>query len=86
MFEAFRSTSKVDALLHGHSYSGYPIGCAAAVEALKLLSSPQNPALCTPERSACHVLWGARMAFPCVLHKLSLQGLLLDRDACASSS
>ena len=50
VFEAFRSSSKVDALLHGHSYSGYPIGCAAAVEALRILGSPQNPSLCSPDR------------------------------------
>lgn len=50
VFDAFKSLSKVDALLHGHSYSGYPIGCAAAVEALRILGSPQNPALCTPDR------------------------------------
>ena len=56
VFEAFKSSSKVDALLHGHSYSGYPIGCAAAVEALRLMSSPQNPALCIPERSVASLL------------------------------
>ena len=55
VFEAFRSSSKVDALLHGHSYSGYPIGCAAAVEALRILGSPQNPALCTPDRRVRNV-------------------------------
>ena len=50
VFEAFKTSSKVDALLHGHSYSGYPIGCAAAVEALRILGSPQNPSLCTLDR------------------------------------
>ena len=50
VFEAFKTSSKVDALLHGHSYSGYPIGCAAAVEAMRILGSPQNPMLCTPDR------------------------------------
>ena len=50
VFQAFASSSKVDALLHGHSYSGYPIGCAAAVTALDLLSSPRKHMLCTPER------------------------------------
>lgn len=62
VFEAFRSPSKVDALLHGHSYSGYPIGCAAAVKALELMSSPQNPALCTPERYAHFVSHGCIIA------------------------
>lgn len=52
VFEAFSSPEKVDALLHGHSYSGYAIGCGVAVEALKIYADAQcNPALCTPERS-----------------------------------
>ena len=51
VFEAFLGPNKVDALLHGHSYSGYPIGCALAVEALKLYTDAEcNPALCTPEK------------------------------------
>ncbi|CAL8463526.1 g3060 [Coccomyxa elongata] len=52
VFEAFLSPNKIDALLHGHSYSGYPIGCAVAVEALKLYSDAEcNPALCTPHKA-----------------------------------
>lgn len=35
VFDAFRGPSKLDALLHGHSYSGHPIGCSAAVLALE---------------------------------------------------
>jgi dethiobiotin synthetase/adenosylmethionine--8-amino-7-oxononanoate aminotransferase len=49
VFEAFEGASKTDALLHGHSYCGYPIGCAAAVAALRLYEDAANPALCTPE-------------------------------------
>lgn len=74
VFEAFKSLSKVDALLHGHSYSGYPIGCAAAVEALRLMSGPQNPALCIPERSVFIPLL------------LSLQASSLHFEGCADTS
>jgi dethiobiotin synthetase/adenosylmethionine--8-amino-7-oxononanoate aminotransferase len=35
VFEAFHGTNKSDALLHGHSYTANPLGCAAAVHALK---------------------------------------------------
>ncbi len=50
VFEAFHSQEKVDALLHGHSYSGYAIGCGVAVEALKIYTDPlRNPALCSPK-------------------------------------
>lgn len=35
IFEAFSSDTKADALLHGHSYTAYPIGCQVAVESVK---------------------------------------------------
>lgn len=46
IFDTFnKSDSKVDALLHGHSYTAHPIGCAVALETLKaiegLKSSPE---------------------------------------------
>ena len=72
VFEAFEGRAKTDALMHGHSYSGYPIGCAAAVKALGLMSSPQNPALCTPERYAHFVLHGCIRAISCMLQTLAL--------------
>lgn len=41
---------QVEALLHGHSYTAYPIACAAAAASLHLLQAAgQNPNLCTPE-------------------------------------
>jgi len=35
IFGAFLSDRKVDALLHGHSYTANPIGCAVALQAMK---------------------------------------------------
>eukprot|EP00884_Botryococcus_braunii_P003233 jgi/Botrbrau1/12910/Bobra.0299s0021.1 len=50
-FEAFKGQEKRDALLHGHSYSAHPIGCAVAAEALQIFSDPaSNPVLCSPEK------------------------------------
>lgn len=41
VFRAFLGDSKREALLHGHSYTAHPVGCAAAVEALaKYPSAP----------------------------------------------
>jgi dethiobiotin synthetase/adenosylmethionine--8-amino-7-oxononanoate aminotransferase len=34
-----RSDSKVDALLHGHSYTAHPIGCAVAIETLRAVEA-----------------------------------------------
>ena len=36
VFQAFLGPSKLDGLLHGHSYAGNPIGCAVALEALSI--------------------------------------------------
>ena len=39
IFNVFNQTeSKVDALLHGHSYTAHPIGCAVALETLKAIA------------------------------------------------
>ncbi|KAJ6558378.1 onanonoxo-7-onima-8-eninoihtemlysoneda [Mycena capillaripes] len=37
IFRAFYSTEKAEALLHGHSYTAYPVGCEVANETLKLI-------------------------------------------------
>lgn len=40
IFDVFnRSDSKVDALLHGHSYTAHPIGCAVAIETLRAVEA-----------------------------------------------
>lgn len=36
VFDAFRGPTKMHALLHGHSYTAYPVGCAVAAEALRM--------------------------------------------------
>lgn len=37
IYRAFLSDDKVDALLHGHSYTAYPIGCEVAHETLEIV-------------------------------------------------
>lgn len=37
IFNVFRSTEKVDALLHGHSYTAHPIGCQVGIESIKAM-------------------------------------------------
>ncbi|KAL6751462.1 pyridoxal phosphate-dependent transferase [Haematococcus lacustris] len=50
VFHSFDGDSKMQALLHGHSYTAFPIGCATTVAALELLTSPSlNRNLCTPQ-------------------------------------
>uniref|UniRef100_A0A0D9X5S6 Dethiobiotin synthase n=1 Tax=Leersia perrieri TaxID=77586 RepID=A0A0D9X5S6_9ORYZ len=42
VFEAFRSDSKLTALLHGHSYTAHPMGCTAAVKAIQWYKDPST--------------------------------------------
>ncbi len=37
IFDVFRSPEKVDALLHGHSYTAHPIGCQVGIESLRAM-------------------------------------------------
>lgn len=41
VFRAFLSEKKTDALLHGHSYTAYPVGCAVANAALMVIDKMQ---------------------------------------------
>ena len=51
VFDAFRGTTKQQGLLHGHSYTAYPVGCAVAAEAMRLYRDPEaNPNLTLVER------------------------------------
>ena len=42
IYRAFYSDKKTDALLHGHSYTAYPIGCEVANETLRTLEKLQG--------------------------------------------
>ncbi|KAL3684990.1 hypothetical protein R1sor_003012 [Riccia sorocarpa] len=51
IFEAFKGQSKLDALLHGHSYTAHAMGCATAVATLQHFSDPvKNSNLTTDGR------------------------------------
>lgn len=53
IFEAFEGDSKSSALLHGHSYTAHPIGCAAALHALSIFSNPDSNPNLEPDGSQC---------------------------------
>ncbi|OQR95254.1 adenosylmethionine-8-amino-7-oxononanoate aminotransferase [Achlya hypogyna] len=52
VFDAFYCDAKADALLHGHSFTANPVGCAAAVTALDLYTG-----LAVPADGATRVQW-----------------------------
>ncbi|EEH54871.1 uncharacterized protein MICPUCDRAFT_34980 [Micromonas pusilla CCMP1545] len=76
VFDAFRGPTKQNALLHGHSYTAYPIGCAVAAEAQRMYRDPLiNDNLVEmgggDARAALRELWDehaarAISALPCV--------------------
>lgn len=39
IYDAFLSSEKADALLHGHSYTAHPVGCAVALTSLRKLNA-----------------------------------------------
>jgi len=41
-FASFLGSNRRDALLHGHSYTANPLGCAAALEAVRIFESSAN--------------------------------------------
>ena len=52
VFDAFSAGGIGGALLHGHSYSAHPAGCAAAAASAAAVVGAANPALCSPRAGA----------------------------------
>uniref|UniRef100_A0A0D3GXX9 Adenosylmethionine-8-amino-7-oxononanoate aminotransferase n=1 Tax=Oryza barthii TaxID=65489 RepID=A0A0D3GXX9_9ORYZ len=57
IFEAFRSDSKLTALLHGHSYTAHPMGCTAAVKAIQWYKDPSTNSNIDLDRMKLKELW-----------------------------
>lgn len=58
IFQAFWADEKVDALLHGHSYTGHPIGCAVANKTMDILDKLEESGAFDQARSE----WGIESA------------------------
>lgn len=57
VYEAFMGETKLQALLHGHSYSGHVAGASAGIAALTIFADPAlNPAL-QPGGGQLQELW-----------------------------
>ncbi|WVF72379.1 dethiobiotin synthase [Kwoniella sp. CBS 6097] len=54
IFNSFLSEQKVDALLHGHSYTANPIGCSVALKAIQILEDQEAKGGWDAERA----MWG----------------------------
>lgn len=60
IFEAFLGEQKVDCLLHGHSYTAHPIGCAVANKTLDLIEEVTR----SEEWNDVRETWGVPPAHP----------------------
>ncbi|KAM3240977.1 hypothetical protein ACQJBY_054174 [Aegilops geniculata] len=57
VFEAFKSDSKLTALLHGHSYTAHAMGCSAAVKAIQWFRDPSTNSNLDFDRMKLKELW-----------------------------
>ncbi|CAI0555883.1 unnamed protein product [Linum tenue] len=57
VFDLFTGDSKLNALLHGHSYSAHAMGCTAATKAIKWFKDPKSNANILSEGGLLKELW-----------------------------
>ncbi|KAG7021738.1 Bifunctional dethiobiotin synthetase/7,8-diamino-pelargonic acid aminotransferase, mitochondrial, partial [Cucurbita argyrosperma subsp. argyrosperma] len=57
VFESFIGDSKLEALLHGHSYSAHALGCTAAAKSIKWFKNPQTNQNINSEGKSLRELW-----------------------------
>ncbi|CAK4749557.1 hypothetical protein LEN26_011750 [Aphanomyces euteiches] len=63
VFQAFYSDAKADALLHGHSFTANPVGCAAALTALDMYKT-----LAVPSDAPVREYWDATLVHELASH------------------
>ncbi len=79
IYNAFLSTDKYKALFHGHSFTGNPIGCAAALASLDLLLAEDSVA--NRERiAASHTRFMKKINGHPTISKVRQQGTILAMD------
>ncbi|CAN1292283.1 Bifunctional dethiobiotin synthetase/7,8-diamino-pelargonic acid aminotransferase, mitochondrial [Linum perenne] len=61
VFDVFTGDSKLNALLHGHSYSAHAMGCTAAAKAIKWFKDPQTNVNIVSEGLLCEQMWDAEL-------------------------
>ena len=63
-FDAFRGRSTLDALLHGHSYTAYPVGCSVALQSLALTEKTSWVRRAREQAEADSERWAGFAVFP----------------------
>ncbi|CAN7110360.1 unnamed protein product [Brassica rapa subsp. narinosa] len=57
LFDSFSGDPKLQALLHGHSYSAHAMGCATAAKAIELFKDPETNHNIIPQGGILRELW-----------------------------
>uniref|UniRef100_A0A0D3C975 Uncharacterized protein n=1 Tax=Brassica oleracea var. oleracea TaxID=109376 RepID=A0A0D3C975_BRAOL len=57
LFDSFSGDPKLQALLHGHSYSAHAMGCATAAKAIEWFKDPETSHNIIPQRGILRELW-----------------------------
>ncbi|CAN7006096.1 hypothetical protein IGI04_009821 [Brassica rapa subsp. trilocularis] len=57
VFDSFSGDSKLQALLHGHSYSAHAMGCATAAKAIEWFKDPETNHNIIPQEGILRELW-----------------------------
>lgn len=61
VYESFLGDNKLEALLHGHSYTAHATGCAAGVASLDLFTNPSKNPNYDPASHAMKEMWDAEL-------------------------
>ncbi|KAK4759822.1 hypothetical protein SAY87_022953 [Trapa incisa] len=61
IFDAFMGESKLNALLHGHSYTAHAMGCTAAVKSIKWFKHPEINSNINAEVKLLNELWDIKL-------------------------
>ncbi|CAN7040286.1 unnamed protein product [Brassica oleracea var. botrytis] len=57
LFDSFSGDPKLQALLHGHSYSAHAMGCATGAKAIEWFKDPETSHNIIPQRGILRELW-----------------------------
>lgn len=75
IFDLFLSDAKSDAFLHGHSYTGNPVGCAAALATMELYRNTDMDEVWDRFRTT-YAAWSEVLATSVAVERCHYQGIV----------
>ncbi|KAF3550387.1 hypothetical protein DY000_02006050 [Brassica cretica] len=68
LFDSFSGDPKLQALLHGHSYSAHAMGCATAAKAIEWFKDPETNHNIIPQGGILRELWDEELVHQISCH------------------